>query len=170
MVRDWAKWIWQLANDLSTVVFVIGLAIAIYLFFSGMLPVLWRLGNLRRRKIAIFAKGDASRSLVSLFVDARLFNPKNIIPITSVADFGRSDAATVYVAHWPDWQDDLQDIVERKSDQTPLVVYAPHGDPPLPAGALMLLDRHRNVVLTNFRGRLLTDVVSSFITTAYEKR
>jgi hypothetical protein len=125
---------------------------------------------LRRRKIAVFAKGDVSRSLVASLADAGLFKQKNIIAVTDEADFGRADPATVFVVFWPDWPDQLEQIVARKADTTALIVYAPQTQEQLPAEALALLERHRNVVLTSFRGRLLNDVVGSFITTAYEKR
>jgi hypothetical protein len=108
--------------------------------------------------------------LVALFRDAKLFKERNIIPISSDGDFGRAEAASVYVVHWPDWQDNFANIVERKSDQTALVVYAPQGQGVLTPAAVSLLERQRNVVVANFRGRLLNDVVTSFITTAYEKR
>jgi len=161
---------WDWVGRVFTIPVVLAAACAVYLSLSGVLPVLLRLGNLRRRKIAIFAKGDASKSLVALFEDARLFKARNIIPILSEADFGRAEVATVYVVHWPDWPNEFGGIVERKNDQTPLIVYAPQGQGPLTPDAVLLLERQRNVVLTNFRGRLLNDVVTSFITTAYEKR
>ena len=167
---SWTAIVWGALNDISTVVFVVAAGYAFYLWASGVLPVLYRLGNLRKRKIAVFAKGDAAKSLLDLFADARLFKDKNIISITSAADFGRADDATVFVVHWPDWENDLDNIVARKSDQTPLIVYAPKSGNPLPDEAMLLLDQNRNVVLANFRGRLLNDVVASFVTTAYEKR
>lgn len=162
--------VWDWVGRVFTIPVALAAIYALYLSFFGVLPVLLRLGNLRRRKIAIFAKGDASASLVSLFEDAKLFKRKNIIPILSAADFGRADPATIYVVHWPDWPDDFANIVQRKSDQTALVVFAPQGQGLLTPEAILLLERERNVVLANFRGRLLNDVVSSFITTAYEKR
>jgi hypothetical protein len=167
---EWFEVAWSFTENVATFVFVIGAVYAAYLWFIGVIPVLFRLGNLRRRKIAVFAKGDASGSLVALFSDAKLFNKNNIIPITSAADFGRADKATIFVVHWPDWTGDLAQIIAMKGDQTPLIVYAPQTANPIPPDDVALLDEHRNVVVANFRGRLLNDVVSSFITTAYEKR
>jgi hypothetical protein len=166
---EWLRPAWTFAENVATLIFVIGAVYAAYLCAVGVIPVLFRLGNLRRRKIAIFAKGDASRSLTALFVDAKLFSERKIISITSAADFGRADEATIFIVHWPDWSGELDEILGRKADQTALVVYAPPGDR-LPPDLMMRLDQHRHVVLANFRGRLLNDVVSSFITTAYEKR
>lgn len=166
---DWAK-AWDFVDDLSTAIFVLGIIYALYLWFAGTLPVLLRLGNLRKRKIAVFAKGDVSGSLTALFADAGLFKAKNIIPITSLGDFGRADSATVFVVHWPDWINEFDQILAKKGDQTPLVVFAPRNGSLLPHDKMVLLDQHRHVVLTNFRGRLINDVVNSFITTAYEKR
>lgn len=170
IVEDCVATLWKLAEDFSTLIFIVGAIAGVYLWFAGVLPVLFRLGNLRRRKIAVFAKGDASTSIVALFSDARLFKAKNIIPIISTGDIGRADDATIFVVHWPDWQNELEQILSGKPDQTPLIVYAPQSGDRLSTDAVRLLDQHRHVVLANFRGRLLNDVVNSFVTTAYEKR
>lgn len=144
---------------------------ATYLCVSGFLPVLIRLGNgLKKRKIAIFAKGAALESLEALFNDSKLFSAKNIVRITQTGDFGRAEDASVFLVYWPDWQQDFGRIVALKHDRTALVVYAPQGQGFLPNEAIALLEEHRNVVLANLRGRLLNDVVVSLITTAYEKR
>jgi len=160
------------ALKLVSPIIVGGAAIyAAYLCVSGFLPVLIRLGNgLKKRKIAIFAKGDAAESLAVLFEDSKLFSTKNIIRIADNGDFGRAEDASVFLVHWPDWPDDFDSIVAKKGDRTPLVVYAPQGKGFLPEASIALLERHRNVVLANLRGRLLNDVVISLITTAYEKR
>lgn len=144
---------------------------ATYLCVSGFLPVLIRLGNgLKKRKIAIFAKGDALGSLEALFDDSKLFSAKNIIRISQSGDFGRAEEASVFLVNWPDWQDELDRIVALKRDRTALVIYAPQGKGFLPEASIALLEQHRNIVLANLRGRLLNDVVVSLITTAYEKR
>jgi len=146
-------------------------AYAIYLCVTGFVPVLIRLGNgLKKRKIAIFAKGDALQSLEGLFGDSKLFNTKNIIRITGSDDFGRAEDASVFLVYWPDWQNEMARILGHKRDQTAMVVYAPQGHGFIPPETMALLEQHRNVVLANLRGRLLNDVVVSLITTGYEKK
>lgn len=154
----------------STVIVVAGALYAGYLVLSGFVPVLIRLGNgLKKRKIAIFAKGDAQSSLNALFKDSDLFDEKNVVTITDVQDIGRAEKASIFLVHWPDWSDSMPQILSRKRDRTALIIYAPQGRGLLPAEAIAELEKHRNVVLANLRGRLLNDVVTSLITTGYEK-
>lgn len=135
---------------------------------SMPLPALVRLGNgLSRRKIAIFAKGNNLNFLTNLLVDTKLFNKKNLIDVSSSGDFGRAERATVFLVFWDDWQDKIDEILRAKKDNTALVVYAPPGA--IPRDKLVELDNKRNVTVTNFRGRLLNDIVVSMITTSYQK-
>lgn len=170
--------VWEFAKQAFGVIRIISPAIvaaatgyAIYLCISGFLPVLIRLGNgLTKRKIAVFAKGDALSSLIALFEDSKLFKTKNIIQISSVGDFGRAEEASVFLVHWPDWQADIPNILQRKKDRTALVIFAPQGQGFVPQETIALIEQHRNVVLANLRGRLLNDVVVSLITSGYEKK
>lgn len=128
------------------------------------------MGNgLTKRKIAIFAKGDALSSLTALFEDSDLFDVKNVIPITDVRDFGRAEKASIFLVYWPDWTDSISQILSRKGDRTGLIIFAPQRSGFLPDEVIAELEKHRNVVLANLRGRLLNDVVTSLITTGYEK-
>ncbi len=158
--------------DWASLVFSGAVVIAgVYVTVTGFLPVLWRLGNgLRKRKIAIFAKDGALTSLKALFADSKLFNTKNIIEVAHGGDFGRSEDATVFLVYWPDWQNEMPEIIRRKKDGTALIVYAPQGQGFVPPETIALLEQHRNVVLANLRGRLLNDIVVSLITSGYEKK
>lgn len=148
-----------------------GVLYTAYLCISGLLPVLIRLGNgLRKRRIAIFAKGDALDSLEALIGDSKLFAAKNVTRIASVGDFGRAEDASVFLVYWPDWQQELAQIIAKKADRTALVIYAPQGHGFIPPESMALLEQHRNVVLANLRGRLLNDIVVSLITSGYEKK
>lgn len=145
-------------------------AYGVYLAVIGFLPALWRLGNgLRRRKIAIFAKGDDLTSLSSLFADTKLFSKNSVLQVSTLGDVGRAEDAATFLVHWPDWEHgDLVRILALKKDRTALVVFAPQGRGRVPEDTINLLEQHRNVVLVNFRGRLLNDVIISLITTGYE--
>lgn len=156
---------------ISTILLIVSLVYGVYLSISGFLPVLIRLGaGLKKRKIAIFAKGDSLNSLQALFKDSNLFNSRNVIPITSVSDLGRAEMASVFLVYWPDWIEHLPQILTCKKDRTALIIYAPQGEGSLPNESILLLEQHRNVVLANLRGRLLNDIVISLITTGYEKK
>ncbi len=82
----------------------------------------------------------------------------------------QSEKATLFLVFWPDWQDDIQEILNKKDDGVALIVYAPP-DPntgQIPRDKTALLDSYRNTILVNFRGRLLNDIVASMITTSYK--
>jgi hypothetical protein len=153
-----------------TLVFVVGVVAVVFLFLKGIIPALWRLGNgLAKRKIAVFAKGDNVASLKNLLLDSKLIQAKNIIDISKKEDVGRAEKATLYLVFWHDWADDIDEILNLKPDGCALIVYAPYDKDRIPADQMKKLDGKRHTAVTNFRGRLLNDIVSSMITTSYEE-
>lgn len=150
----------------STILIVVGVLYAAYLHLRGIAPVLVRLGNgLSRRKIAVFASGDALRSLEELLRDCKLFNKSSIIPIPSVGDIGKAEEASVFLLNWVDFNQHIDAIIRKKKDKTPLIVHAAPGA--IPPAQMARLANERNVAVCNFRGRLLNDLVTSMITTSY---
>ena len=160
----------DLIGRISSAIIVIAILAGIYGWSTGIIPAMVRLGNgFAKRKIAIFAKGDHFISLKDLLVDSKLFKAKNIIQVSSKNDFGRAEQSTLYLLYWPDWQNDLNDILNIKKDAHALIVYAPQELGFIPAVQMSALSRHSYVTTTNFRGRLLNDIVVSMITTSYEQ-
>ena len=165
------KNIFDVLGYISTAIVIITLIAGVILWFRGIVPVLLRLGNgLSRRKIAIFAKGDTLTSLEDLLHDSKLFRKLNFIKVTSMDDLGRAEEATIFLVYWPDWKDGLPRILSKKVDGTALIIYAPYEGGAIPPETMGKLNIHRNVVVNNFRGRLLNDIIASMITTSYEKR
>lgn len=149
---------------------VISVIWAIVLWGRGIGPALLRLGNgFAKRKIAIFAKGENVGSLKHLLVDSGLFKANNIVEITKADDMGRAEHTTMYLVVWHDWADEIDDILRMKADSSALIVYAPYDKGRIPDEQMKKLDGKRHTAVTNFRGRLLNDVVSSMITTGYKK-
>jgi hypothetical protein len=156
---------------IETIVLVVGIVCGTILWFRGIFPALLRLGNgLAKRKIALFAKGDNLTSLTHLLTDSALLKPKNLIPITKRDDIGRAESATMYLVVWSDWTEDIQAIFDMKPDRCALIVYAPYEGGRIPDDQMKMLDGKRHTAVTNFRGRLLNDIVASMITTSYEKK
>jgi len=155
---------------LESLIFIVGMIYAVALWANGVLPALLRLGNgLAKRKIALFAKGDNVSSLKNLLMDSKLFKAKNIYEISKKEDIGRAESATMFLVFWPDWTTDLAKILNRKPDECALIVYAPYDKGRIPDVEMKNLDHKRHTTVTNFRGRLLNDIVASMITTSYEK-
>jgi len=155
---------------IETILLIIGFIWAIVLWIRGISPALYRLGNgLAKRKIAIFAKGDNINSLKSLLCDSGLFREKNIFEITNISDIGKAEEASVYLVYWHDWADDINQVLDKKLDKCALVVYAPYDKGRIPDEQMKDLDGKRHSAVTNFRGRLLNDIVTAMITTSYDR-
>jgi hypothetical protein len=166
-------------QDIITILNFIGWASALVLLVvfiydistlgSGISPVLWRLGKgLACRKIAVFAEGDDFNSLKSLLVDSNLFKGKNIFQITK-KEIKKAEGYNLFVMHWKSAKENLADILHSKIDSTALIIYAPQDEGILNRDELVEINRHRNTILVNFRGRLLNDIIGSLITTSFEK-
>jgi len=157
---------------LSTFIVIIAFIIGIVLWFKGILPVLFRLGNgLLKRKISIFAKSDNLFSLKSLLLDSELFTEKNVIEITSNSDFGKSEKSALFLIFWHDWEkEDIDNILNKKTDKTALVIYAPQDKGFISKEDFNKINKERNVTIANLRGRLLNDIISSLITTSYDNK
>ena len=160
----------KVVGIVEALLFLGGVIWAVFMWAKGVTPALLRLGNgLAKRRIAIFAKGDNRESLRNLLLDSKLFRAKNILEITKTEDIGRAKGATVYLVHWHDWFDHIGQVLEQKPDQCSLVVYAPYDLGRIPDQQMKNLDSKRHTSVTNFRGRLLNDIVASMITTSYER-
>lgn len=151
---------------IEAIVLIFGAIWGFVLWTRGVFPVLLRIGNgLAKRKIAIFAKGDNVSSLKSLLIDSGLFKEKNIFEITVAKDIGSAEKASVYLVHWHDWAGDINKILLKKPDRCPMVVYAPYDMRRIPDDKMVDLDSAKHTAVTNFRGRLLNDIVTAMITT-----
>ena len=163
----------DIAEIVTLPVVVGGFIWGIYLWARGILPAIIRLGNgLARRKIAIFAKGDNLTSLKSLLTDSKLFNEKNICEINKTSDIGRAELeqTSVYLVYWDDWKSGYKEILNQKKDGCALIIYTPPSSIRIPVEAMEELELKRNTAVTNFRGRLLNDIVTAMITTGYERK
>src|SRR5258708_596990 len=160
------EWLWIV----ESVLFWASIIWVVILWFKGVLAALIRLGNgLAKRKLAIFAKGNNLISITDSLHDSGLFSKRNIISISSKGDIGKAEKATLFLVYWPDWQNDIDSILTEKEDGTALIVYAPQELGFIPPAEIKKLNEKRNVIVANFRGRLLNDVVISMITTSYKK-
>lgn len=157
-------------GTVSTVIVIITAISAFVLWVRGITPALIRLGNgLAKRQIALFAKPENAESIKNLLLDSKLFKEKNIHIITKADDIGRCEQTTMYLVYYPDWQDHMDEILSKKPDKCALIVYQPYDQGRIPDDQMRKMDGKRHTAVTNFRGRLLNDIVASMITTSYEK-
>ncbi len=153
----------------TTIVVVIVFFVGIYRWCAGISPALLRLGKgLAGRKIAVFADANNFNSIRSLLMDSKLFDEKNVVQITK-NELSKAEKYTLFLAHWKSISVHLETILSKKKDGAALVIYAPQEEGFISKDDWTKINQHRNVVVANLRGRLLNDVVTSLITTSYEK-
>ncbi len=68
--------------------------------------------------------------------------------------------------YWHDWANGISEILSKKPDKCAMVVYAPYDKGKIPDEQMKNLDGTRHTAVTNFRGRLLNDIVTAMITTS----
>lgn len=141
----------------------------IYLSVRGVLPVLYHLGlALSKRRVAIFAESDDFNNLKNILVDSKLFKSENVLQIDRKS-IGKAGEESLLLLHWGSFKESLNEVLKLKRDATALVVYAPPEDGRVGNDAMKKLSEHRNVIVVNFRGRLINDVLVCMITSRWTK-
>ena len=158
-----------IVGGLATLLSVVGFLYIIYLVVKGIMPVWYRLGiGLSRKKIAIFAAEEFD-NLRSMLVDSNIFAEKNIVKIDKQS-IKKAQSISLLLVHWKAFEADIDNILGIKNDSDALIIYAPKNEGLIDDKNLEKIDRERNSIIVNFRGRLLNDILTSMITTGYEKR
>lgn len=158
-----------IVGGISTALIIISFFYTVFLIFKGILPVWYRLGmGLSKRKIAIFASSEF-KSLKNMLVDSKIFKESNVIQINK-NELKKAEKETLFLVHWKEYQEKIEEILTMKKDSTALVVYAPQNEGRINDSEIEKINSHRNTIVVNFRGRLLNDILTSLITTSYEKR
>lgn len=148
---------------------VLGLIAALYLSVTGVIPVLYRLGtSLSSRKIAIFAD-DKFTELESILVDSGLVKKRNIIKIDK-ASIKKADNISFFIVHYLPYKDSIDELISLKKDTDAMIVYAPQDEGYIEKEIVTKINSQRNIVMANFRGRLLNDVLVSMMTTSFKRK
>ena len=157
-----------MVGRVSTLLFILASLYAVYLFFKGILPVSYRLGTaLSKRKIAVFADSDDFNNLKNILVDSKLFKKKNILQIDQ-RSIGRAEKESLLLLHWRSFRESLDSVLRIKKDAAALIVYAPTEDGKIDDKTMKKISEHRNVIVVNFRGRLVNDVLVCMMTSSWK--
>lgn len=160
--------LFSIIGGISTLIVVVTTLYGIGLGIKGIFSVLIRLGRgLSKRKIAVFA-AEGYEELENMLLSSKLFRKKNIIKVTKQR-MSTANAASIYLVQWKYFSDKIDDILARKKDSDALIVYAPKNEGSLEPSSMELINSHRNTILVNMRGRLMNDILTSMMTTGYEK-
>lgn len=158
----------NIVGGISTLLIICSFIYTLYLIIAGILPVWYRLGiGLSKGKIAVFATNEFD-SLKNMLIDSKLFKDKNIFKITS-NELSKAAKSNIYLVHWKDFSNVIDDILKYKKDNIALLVYAPQSEGRIDEVTLNKINSHRNSLVVNFRGRLLNDILTSLITVSYER-
>jgi hypothetical protein len=158
-----------IVGGITTMIAIIGFIYAIFFVIKGIFPVWYRLGmGLSKRKIAIFAEQEFN-NLKDILIDSQIFEAKNIIKIDKQS-IKKAESITLLLVHWKSFENEIEDILKMKKDSDALIIYAPQDEGFIDKTVLAKINLDRNVIIVNFRGRLLNDILTSMMTTSYEKR
>jgi len=158
-----------IVGGITTISSLLVLIKVIYAIIKGVVPVWIRLGlGLSNRKIAVFAKEDFT-NLRSTLIDSKIFKEQNVIQITNET-LAKSEKETIMLINYHEFSDKIDEILRYKKDADALIIYAPHSKGRIDDAVVEKIELFRNVIIVNFRGRLLNDILVTMITTIHEKR
>lgn len=163
----------NIVGGISTIGSLIVCACILISWVFGIAPVLWRLGIARwKRKIGIVAKGDDSTTLKKDLVDSRIFRRKNIKPITSQSLSDIKDHSLLVVHYQSFSEEEIEKMLQHKTSSAAMIFYYPEYSPKnkIPKHINEQIGKHSNTILVNHRGRLLNDILITFITTSCGKK
>jgi len=160
--------IFIIVGGLTVTLGVLGFLYKVICWVFGMTPIVLRLGiALWKRKIAIFGNVEIFESLKSSLVESKIFKEKNIVHIKS-DNIDKAKDETIYLVDWETFGDKIEAIFSaRKNHQTAVVIFAKPAS--IPQDKMNDIANRANTVVVNFRGRLLNDVLTSLITTSYDR-
>ena len=162
-------------GGISTLIAVGGLLVVLIFWFLGITPLLWRLGLGRwSRKIAIVANVEMYYSLRTDLVDSGIFREGNISLISKDHLSKIKDHSLILVHYQSFTEEEIYRLLDDKKSASGMVFYFPefnsNGGEKIPDSMVQVIGRKENTTVVNFRGRLLNDIITTLITTSYEKR
>ncbi|WP_018997125.1 hypothetical protein [Hirschia maritima] len=154
----------NIVGAISSIVLLLGTLVNVFLWFSGVSPVLLRLGlGLSKRKIAVFSAGDSLHMLKDCIVRTGLFKEKNISEVRPL-DSDTAKKCSVFLVDYAEFGHSIDEIFSmRKNDQTPILIYAEPGA--IPREEMSKVANKPLTNITNTRGRLVNDLILAVIAT-----
>jgi len=158
-----------------TTIFAICLFVwAIISWILGVYPLFLRLGFGRwTRKIAIVANDNMYSILKTDLVDTGVFREKNIHQIKDGA-LSKIKEATLALIHYQSFtEDQIKTILADKKSNAGFIFYFPEFTPPtvvIPPAMMKKINNQQFTTIVNMRGRLINDIVTTLLSTSYDKR
>ena len=157
-----------IVGGLTVTLGVLGFLYKVICWVFGITPLVFRLGvALWKRRVAIFGSAEAFESINASLLDSNIFKKKNIVHISS-DNIDKAKDETIFLVDWETFGDKIEQVFSaRKNHQTAIVIYAKPAS--IPQDKMSDIANRANTVVVNFRGRLLNDILTSLITTSYDR-
>jgi len=158
-----------------TTVFGVGLFIwAAVSWALGIFPLFLRLGFGRwKRKIDIVAKDDIYSSLKTDLMDTGIFREKNIYQIKKET-LSKIKNSTLALIHYQSFtEDEIKIILSFKKSNAGFIFYFPEFTPPttmIPSVMMKEINNQQFTTIVNMRGRLMNDIVTTLLSTSYDRK
>ena len=140
----------------------------------GAYPLFYRIGFGRwSRKITIVANGDMYNTLKTDLVDTGIFREKNISPQVTNQSFSKIKKASLVLVHYQSFtEDEIKIILSHKQPHSGFVFYFPEFSPEnrIPPEMMKAINNEQFTTIVNMRGRLMNDIVTTLLSTGYEKK
>jgi len=159
----------------GTTIFAICLFIwAVISWCLGVFPLFLRLGFGRwSRKIAIISNNEKYTSLRTDLVDTGVFREKNIYQIKGDT-LSKVKEVSLALVHYQSFSEEqIRTILANKRSNAGFIFYFPEFTPPttvIPADVMKEINDHQFTTIVNMRGRLINDIVTTLLSTSYDKK
>lgn len=160
-VLDWI-------GRISAAILALGIIWGVCRWIRGIVPLSIRAGKLKQHAIAIFASADNYNELVNSLSATKLFGGKSFTRVSTVGDMDTCDGKHIFIVNWADWGDNIDKVLAKKTPQTGIVIYALPGKIGQPE--MEKLQTYNFVTVTNFRGRLITDLLTMALAINYARK
>ena len=137
---------------------------------AGIIKPLWRFGlSISKRKIFIFAVGDIGDDIKRDLEKSGIIKAKNI-EIHSSRFSAELQNATLAVIHYSSFEKEFESMLNLKMSRCGLIVYHPEFGKRIPNDIMEKISKLQNVMVVNFRGRLVNDALATMMSTSFTKR
>lgn len=164
----------DIVGVLTTIFGVVLFLWAVISWCFGVFPLFLRLGFGRwTRKIFIVSNDEKYASLRADLVDTGIFREKNINQIKNDS-LAKIKDVTLALVHYQSFSEiEINTILANKKAHAGFIFYFPEFTSPttvIPPEMMKAINNQQFTTIVNMRGRLVNDIVTTLLSTSYDKR
>lgn len=164
----------EIVGAITIVVGIVNLFISIFSWGLGVFPLFWRLGFGRwSRKIDIAADNANFNSLKSDLLETGIFREKNMRQVCNTCISKAKNSGLLLVHYQSFSADQIKTLLSCKKPNAGYIFYFPEFNPAtnkIPDDIRDLINNEQFTTVVNFRGRLINDIMTTLLSTSYDKR